>query len=183
MSGDHQARRGWAAGGYARGYKLHALINTDGRLLSWCLHGMNHAESVAARELLDLAAGAGTLPRRGVVIGDAAYDSNPLHAHAASHGLRLIAPRRKAGRGISAGHHQHPGRLESIRLTEGDRSWHRRLVRQRSRIERFFSSMSGPGGLWGLPPWVRGLRRTRLWVAAKTVIHAAKQNIRTRAAA
>ncbi len=117
---------------------------------------------MVARRLIARAASAGS-----VVLADASYDSNPLHAVAARRGATLLAPRRKPGRGL--GHHpQEPGRLRSILVLEGDGRKRRQAARLRS-VERFFGWLTGIGG--GSPPaWVRTLPRIRRWIIAKLAI-------------
>lgn len=168
---DPEARNGWASGEYGRGYKLHAIIDTSHRVLAFEVRPMNTAESVVAREMVD------RLERRSgaTLLGDSSYDSNPLHAACASCGWRLLAPRRKPGRSISIGHHQHPARLAAIRMIETDRPLP--ILRVRTTIERFFSRLTIAGGLFALPPWVRRLRRVQIWVAAKLLINAARITI------
>lgn len=181
MSGDRDAVTGWGAGRFSRGYKLHALIDRSRRLLAWEVRPMNQAESVVARDLLAAASAAGLVPRGATLLGDASYDSNPLHATAGALGLRLIAPRRKARRSISPGHRQHPGRLASIALTESP-AW--RAGSTRAAIERFFGGLASPGGgLHALPPWARRASRVRVWVGAKLVINAARRPVPRRAVA
>lgn len=165
---DTEARNGWASGGYSRGYKLHAIIDASHRLLAFDVHPMNTGESVVARQMVErLEASPGT-----VLLGDSAYDSNPLHAACFTRGCRLLAPRRKPGTSVSQGHRQHPMRLESIRMLESDNP--PPITRERQTIERYFSRLTVAGGLFALPPWVRRLRRVRTWVAAKLAINAAR---------
>lgn len=184
VSADPDAASGWAAGRYGRGYKLHTLIDAAGRLLGFALHPMNHAESVAARELLDQAAAAGLLPAGARVLADSAYDSNPLYAAAAGHRLRLIAPRRKPGVSVSTSHRQHPDRLAAIRLTEFDPVQAAKLRLERAAIERYFGALASVGGgLIALPAWARRLHRVRAWVAAKLVLNTARHVRRTTLAA
>lgn len=178
FSADPDARMGWGAGRHQLGYKLHALVDSRQRLLAWEVHPMNTAECVVARDLLRTAHRLDLIrPGEGgsTVLGDASYDSNPLHQTAAEVGASLVAPRRKAHRSISAGHRQQPGRLRSIELTEGDPPTAKRLRTERGAIERFFGGLATfGGGLYALPAWVRRLHRVRLWVGAKLVLNAAR---------
>jgi len=170
---DVDARTGWGAGRYMKGYKLHLLIDSAWRVLAWRVRPMNEAEPVVAGDLLRDAAAARMLPDDGVVLGDSAYDSNPLHAIAAAHGVQLVAPPKTSAGG--GGHRRHhPGRLCSLRRTKG-RSARRRWGRRRGTIERYFGALASVGGgLAALPSWVRREHRTDLWVGAKLVIHAAR---------
>ena len=54
-SKDRQAGYGRAAGGKAKGYKLHALIGADGALAAWRVAPMNKDERVMAERLLKTA--------------------------------------------------------------------------------------------------------------------------------
>jgi hypothetical protein len=175
FSKDRQARRGKApGGGWARGYKLHAVVNACGAVEAFCATALDAGEATVAREVLvwcgacDL--GGATL------LADANYDSNPLYAAVADAGGRLLAPRRKPGTGL--GHHgpQHPDRLAAIAALEGagrDGARGRPLYRLREGVEQAFGLMgNAPGGLrTGLPNHVRGLRRVRLWVALEVALY------------
>ena len=52
-STDPEAARGYASGGYARGYKLHALATENGRFIGIRITPMNVSEKRVARELID----------------------------------------------------------------------------------------------------------------------------------
>lgn len=162
-SKDRQAERGYAVGGTGLGYKLHVACDRQGRVLALDVRPLDEAECVVARRLVSRAAGAGT-----VVLADASYDSNPLHAVAAWQGATLLAPRRKPGRGL--GHQPHePGRRRSIALLEGDDAKRRQVARLRTVVERVFGWLTGLGG-GHLPPWIRTLPRVRRWILAKLAI-------------
>lgn len=183
-STDRDARTGWGAGCYMKGYKLHVLIDAKWRVLAWRVRPMNEAESVVACDLVRDAASAQVLPTKVIMLGDAAYDSNPLYGIASTHGVRLIAPRRKPNRGVRAPRN-HPQRLESIALTEqGDPSIRATLGRMRDTVERFFGALASVGGgLAALPPWARRQHRSELWSGAKLAINAARITQRRRLAA
>lgn len=170
---DIDARTGWGAGRYMKGYKLHLLIDNTWRVLAWRVRPMNEAEPVVAGDLLRDAAAAQALPTNAVLLGDRAYDSNPLHETAAAHGVQLVAPQKNAAGGVGHRDH-HVGRLRSLRLTKGHAA-RRRWGRRRGTIERFFGALASVGGgLAALPPWARREHRTDLWVGAKLIIHAAR---------
>ncbi len=165
---DPEASNGWASRGYGRGYKLHAVVTTSHQVVAFDVRPMHTAECVVAVELIDRVEQA-----RGVtLLGDSAYDTNPLHAACASKDCVLRAPRRRPGTSISAGHRQHPARIEAIRAIE--RPNPPTILKERTSIERYFSRLAIAGGLYALPPFVRRLRRVRLWVAAKIVLNAAR---------
>lgn len=155
-----RVRRGWA-----KGYKLHAVYG-EGRVLTWEVTPLNEAESnVATRLIPSLRRGGG------YILGDSAYDSNPLHEVASAHGYQLVAKRKRDGTGL--GHRRHsPGRLRSIALL--DQQFGKMLYTCREEIERKFAWLTNHGGgLAPLPNWVRRLPRVRMWVQSKILIHAA----------
>ncbi|MBL4699239.1 MAG: hypothetical protein JKX70_10435, partial [Phycisphaerales bacterium] len=90
-----------------------------------------------------------------ILVGDAGYSSNQLHAMSASRNIRLIAPRIKPGTGLgNRKHHRH--RLTSARLTEDRGGWMWPMLRSmRSGVERFFSGLVTSCVSAGhLPSWV-----------------------------
>ncbi len=176
---DPDARKGRGAGRFAKGYKLHAIVDPAAAVLvAWDVQSLNVSEMTVARRMLQRRAI--PWPAGALLLGDRFYDSNPLHAAAARRHLQLVAPRRKPGAGLGWRRH-HPNRLESIRLTEGLDAdiWHDVLSPQRTAIERFFAAMTcAGGGIFGLPPWVRRIHRVKAWVNAKICIHAARITLR-----
>src|SRR5262245_25143393 len=114
-SKDRQAGYGKAAGGKAKGYKLHALVGSDGSVACWRVAPMNKDERVIAERLVRAA------PPEvvGYLLADANFDSNPLHRACDERGeLQLVTPRRY-GPGKGTGHRkQTAGRLRCIALTE-----------------------------------------------------------------
>jgi hypothetical protein len=168
-SKDRQAGYGRAAGGKAKGYKLHALNGSDGSVASWRVAPMNKDERVMAQRLLK------TAPQEvvGYAVADGNYDSNKLHAICDERGnLQLVTPRRY-GPGNGTGHRkQTPGRLRSMALTEAPfAGLGQQLLKDRGEIERQFGNLvNWGGGLTCLPAWVRTHRRVRRWVQAKLVL-------------
>ncbi|HAU37220.1 MAG TPA: hypothetical protein DCX07_05835 [Phycisphaerales bacterium] len=51
-SKDKSAKRGWAYNGRARGYKVFAMSDLQGRVVAWDARPMNEAEPLVARTLL-----------------------------------------------------------------------------------------------------------------------------------
>jgi hypothetical protein len=185
-SKDRDARWGQAAGHKAKGYKLFDIWSNGVVPAVWRLGAMNEPEPDVAREEL--------VPNLssdycGYLLGDALYDSNPLHETCASRELQLVAPRRKPYSGLGHREH-HPARLRSIQLTEtpapgatplpekGPAPFGRELYRMRGRIERRQGNLcSFSGGLSPLPAWVRRPRRIARWVAVKLVINGLRQSL------
>jgi hypothetical protein len=178
-STDRQAGYGRAAGGKAKGYKLHAVVNRNREIKAWRLAPMNKDERVMARRLLRDA------DVQGYVLADAAYDDNKLHDVCRTRGqLQLLTPRRyRKSKGV--GHQRHsPSRLRCLEMMNGPSSFARQLLEQRDEIERYFGQIVNfGGGLAGLPPWVRSYRRVRRWVQAKLAIHALRRKLKTTYAA
>ena len=150
--------------GWARGYKLHVIIDAaSGAIDAWAVTSLQRGEAtVLRRDLL------GRIDLRDCTLrGDANYDSNPTYRAVAAAGGRHVAQRRKAGTGL--GHHpQHPDRLRAVReleQTPGALADHKR---RRTRVEQVLAHLGNLSfGLWALPPFVRRRSRVRPWVAAK----------------
>ena len=176
-SKDRQAGYGRAAGGMAKGYKMHALVAHKGTVTAWRIAPMNVDERVMARRILRQTSIAG------YVLGDANYDDNKTHAICETKGnLQLLTPRRY-GNQKGLGHHkQNPGRLRSIERLYGPMPlFARNLWKGRSDIERYFGNLtSWSAGLTHLPPWVRTYRRVRRWVQAKLVLNRLRIQLRQR---
>lgn len=178
-SKDRQAGYGRAAGGKARGYKIHAIVGSDGSIPQWSVAPMNKDERVMGERLVKRA------PPEvlGYLAADGNYDSNPLHKVCEARGnLQLVTPRRY-GPGRGTGHRkQSAGRLRSMAIVEnpfptlGDQ-----LRLDRSEIERQFGNLTNwGGGLTCLPAWVRTHRRVHRWIQAKLVLTKLKVPIKSR---
>lgn len=175
-SKDKQAGYGRAASSKAKGYKLHALVNTAKNVAIWRVAPMNADERKMARRMLRDA------EIQGYVVGDSNYDSNQLHELCDRRGnLQLVVPRRY-GPNRGHGHRkQTTGRMRSKEILENPfADFGTQLLKQRSSIERQFGNLtSWGGGLTHLPPWVRTHRRVKLYVQAKLIINTAKQLIKS----
>ena len=173
-SKDRQAGYGKAAGGKAKGYKLHAIIGAGSCIATWRIAPMNKDERVMAQRMLKSAA------VQGYVVGDANYDSNPLHATCDQRdSLQLVTPRRYPHK--SVGHcRQTPGRLRSIALVERPfPDFAARLLQDRADIERDYGNLTNwGGGLSGLPAWVRTHRRVHRWVQAKLTLTGLRRRLK-----
>lgn len=173
-SKDRQAGYGRAAGCKARGYKVHAIVGSEGSVSMWRLTPMNKDERVMAERMLRVA------PIQGYVVADSNYDSNKLHETCVQHGQLQLVTRRRYGPTHGTGHRkQSSGRLRSIALTENPRpEFAHQLLNDRGEIERRFGQLtSWGGGLTCLPPWVRTHRRVLRWVQAKLVLTALKRSL------
>jgi len=163
---DRESGYGRGAGGMQKGYKLHAIWGAGPLPIAWCLTPMNCSEKTVAKSLVP------RLPPGGYLLGDAEYDSNPLHAVAQAAGQQLLTVKRQKKHGV--GHRpQTTSRLRSIHLMK--RRLGQALYQKRRQIERDFGNLvSFSGGLSCLPAWVRTFHRVRNWVQAKLLINAAR---------
>jgi hypothetical protein len=162
-SHDPDARYGRAAGGFAKGYKLHAIWG-GGRLPSaWRIEPMNVGDSKAAQRMMP------NLSGEGYVVGDSQFDSNALHAMAwPAH--QVIAPQQRPGKALGHRPH-HPARVRALELLA--KPFGQALLHWRGQIERDFGGLTNfASGLSPLPNWVRHLHRVRRWVQAKLIINA-----------
>ncbi len=177
-SADRQSGYGRAAGGYAKGYKLHALVDLSGMLRCWCIAPMNIDERVIAGRMLR------RIEHAGYVLADTNYDSNKLFSLASDRGCQLVTPRR-GGSGRGLGHRpQSKGRLHSMTMLEGPNpEFGQDLFSLRRGIERYFGRLSsGAGGLSCLPSWVRGYHRVHGWVQLKIILDQLRAERRSAAA-
>lgn len=174
FSKDPDARLGKVPDGWARGYKLHAISDFAGPFDATRVTALDAGEPTVAQTLVRSLAPKGLKGLNQMILrGDSNYDSNRLYRTVEQCGGRLIAPRKKPGRGL--GHHpQHPHRLWAIRELEDPMSSsaleHHRLLR--NRIEQSFAHLTNLSfGLWALPNFVRRLPRVRQWVLAKILLY------------
>lgn len=178
-SQDRQAGYGKAAGGKAKGYKLHALVNPRGAVAGGRVAPMNTDERVMAARLVKAAP-----PEvQGYGVTERNYDSNPLHAVGAARpaGPLQLVNRRRSGPSHGHGHRpQTAGRLRSKELLENPMpAFGNRLLEDRAQVERYCGGLvNGGGGLTGLPAWVRTHRRVHRGVQAKLVLGALKEQLR-----
>jgi hypothetical protein len=161
FSKDPEARWGRAAGGMGKGYKLHAVVDAQGVIVSYRITPLSVAEPKVAAGLLKVMSA--HLTR---VVGDAWYDSMNLHRIAAQTGRRFYAPLREN----RVGRRQQPRRLHLWRLWQ--RPVGQRLLAWRDEIERVFGHESTVGfGFKGLPAWARRHHRVERWMWGKTLCY------------
>ena len=171
-SKDRQAGYGRAAGGKAKGYKMHVILGSNGSVAEWRVAPMNKDERVMARRMLMGA----TI--QGYVVADSNYDSNKLHAVCDRRGNLQMIVRRRYGPGHGLGNRkQTAGRIRSKEILENpEPMFGESLMHQRDAIERFFGNLSNwGGGLTHLPPWCRTHRRVHRWIQAKLILTGLKR--------
>lgn len=174
FSQDTEAKVGWGDGKFERGYTLHAVVVNARRLVAHEVQPMNTPEARVTATLVERADREGLLNGKELLLADAPYDTNPLHAAARRAGLRMLAPRRRPDQGLATNRKHDPGRVLSMTLLEGDpeiAAWQREA---RVPVEHYFAGMVTGARLHALPPWVRTLPRVRVWVAAKIAPNAAR---------
>lgn len=173
-SGDRQAGYGRAAGGKAKGYKLHLILGLNGTIAGWRVAPMNADERRMAERMLKV------VLIWGYVVGDANYDSNRIHAICDRRGnLQFVSPRRY-GPDKGMGHRkQTAGRLRAVQILEDPfPGFGHELMLLRLRVERYFSQLTArAGGLTHLPPWVRTHRRVHRWVQAKLILNSLRTTL------
>ena len=170
-SKDRQAGYGRATGGKAKGYKIHAIIGSDGSVPHWRVAPMNKDERVMARRML------ANTEIQGYVVADSNYDSNKIHEVCDRHGNLQFVTHRRYGSSHGFGHRkQTMGRIRSTELLENPfPDFGSTLMKQRDEIERYYGNISNwGGGLTHLPPWARTYRRVHRWVQAKLIANALK---------
>ncbi len=171
-STDPDATTGYAGGGFARGYRLHALAKENGRFTDIRVTPMNVSEKRVARELID------ENRDMGILLADQGYESGPLYDYARERGVIFMTPLSKNAGG---GH-----RLQSKARMFARKLWDyggEALYQRRNAIERFFGQLSAfGGGLAPLPAWVRRLERVERWIRAKVMIYHARLLVRENAA-
>lgn len=171
-SGDRDARRGRAAGGTARGYKL-CLVTSAGLVREWTLTPLNVNDQIPAATL------AADLPRAGgtgwgYVAADNAFDSNKVHAAFAAAGHALVAPPRASNEGVRDSRRNTPERIRNLDHSDsplwglGEETLGLKVLRGRVAVEHTHGQATF-FGLGQLPPWVRTPHRVALHVEARLI--------------
>lgn len=170
---DRLAAIGRGAGGFQKGYKLHAIYAQNNRPVAYRVAPMNVDERVVARQMIEQ-----TEPGEGYLLADGNYETNPLYDQAADAGRVLVTPRRfrhARGLGQSRVHSKH--RVAMIQRMREPSPFIRQLLGTRRQIETRFANLCNyGGGLTHLPPWVRG-RRVEPYVTAKILIRLVRDRV------
>jgi hypothetical protein len=184
VSKDPDATSGHVAGGWAKGYKLHAFVGADRRIQVWSVVPLNTSELTVAAEMLPYLrpAAAGV----GLTLGDSYYDAAPLHkAVDAATGDRLLTPLKSQQRVGPDGRHPEtlrrmgPLRREALELWEEFPALAKSVLKQRNNIEGVFSVLTVACNL-ALPACVRRLERVRRWVGVKIILYHARLHVQER---
>jgi hypothetical protein len=152
--------------GRQRGYRLHVILGQNCRLEAWAIHPLNRDERPVARALVS------HTRLRGYLLADSNYDDDQFYQLCARRGVQLLTPRQRGPRHGLARNARSPARRRAIDLLESSHTgFGPALYALRRDIERFFGQLTnGRHGLWGLPPWIRGLDSVRRWVTAKLLL-------------
>ena len=165
-SKDPDARAGKIPDGWARGYKLHVLIDSFGAIEGFDVSPLDGGEPTVMRGIVRRTDLSGAILR-----ADNNYDSNSLYRDVADRGGRLVAPRKKPGTGLGHGRH-HPHRLRAIAELENNEAQLRVHKRHRVRVEQSLGHLTNLSfGLWALPNSVRRLIRVQRWITTKIMLY------------
>jgi hypothetical protein len=165
VSQDRDARKGHVPGGFAKGYKLHAVVTTDGNIPVFSVMPLNTHELGIAMRMLDHL----KHDLHGVLVqADGNYDAAALHKRVSAAGGCLITnPRGRAKHAVTRRQMGAARRLHNDMWDRHPKLMHR-VYHHRKHIERVFGNLTClPGLLSGLPKHVRGMARVRRYVGAK----------------
>jgi hypothetical protein len=177
VSKDPEAKRGHITGGFAKGYKLHAIVNENGRIVIWCVCPLNIDEKTVAAELFTRAdtAGLGELS-----LGDTAYDAAPLYKINTARNHTLLAPVRgqkfvsAQGRTEKKLRAMGPARREAVNIWEHHEPLANFIMEERKQIEGVFSVLNVVLGVGRLPAFIRRLSRVIRWIGTKVILYHAR---------
>lgn len=173
VSKDVDARNGHITGGFGKGYKLHAVISENRRIVIWSVMPLNVAEQSVA---LALAEHLGPTPL-GLMLADSNYDSAPLHKALAVSDHRLLTPLKAQQRVKDGVHHpvtlrqMGPERREALEVWKEHEDVASYVLKSRNNVEGVFSVLSLAMNAGSPPPWVRRLSRVRRWVGAMIILY------------
>lgn len=186
VSKDPDARRGRISGGFAKGYKLHAIISENRKIVIWSVMPLNAAEQSVALEMSQY------LPpdsggHRSLVLADSNYDSDPLHRALDQLGdRRLLSPLKGQQRVKDGVHHpttlaqMGPQRREAVAVHKVHPALIEYVLKQRNNAEGVFSVLSVALHVGRPPAHVRRLHRVRRWTGAKVILYNARVNVQRR---
>lgn len=181
VSRDPDARTGHVTGGFGKGYKLHAWVTEDRRIVCWSVTALNVHETHVMEAIC------GRLPPQrpdAVVMADGNYDAADLHKAVGRTGARLLVPLRGAATHPVTLRQMGAARREHVAASAERPDLVRYLLAWRTEVERTFSALSCyGGGLGPLPSWVRRLERVRRWVGCKISLYHARLRCQKLAAA
>jgi len=179
-SKDRQASSGHIPGGMGRGYKLHAVVTEDMRIICWSVMPLHVAEQSVAMRFVQNHARPGCL-----LLADSNYDSAPLYKATTRAGMTYFTCLKGQKQVKNKEHHpvtlrqMGSARRQAVRLWREHRTLCWLVMSIREVIERTFSALTSyGGGLGPLPAWVRTLPRVRRWVGAKIILYHVRLQVR-----
>ncbi len=168
-SKDPDAKTGHGNGVFSRGYKLHVLADSSGKICDQRVRPLNEAEQPIG-ERLACSVRPGTC-----VLADGNYDSGSLYERIRRRGAQLLTPMRQLPQSPRRVATMPRGRRMAMEAWACDPDGCREFYRLRGAVERTFAHLTSfAGGLGPLPAWVRRLRRVERWVTAKIAIYHAR---------
>jgi len=172
VSKDPDARRGHVTGGFGKGYKLHAIVTEDKRIVIWSVTALNVHETHVAQVLCGHL---GPQLTDSLILADGNYDDADLHKRVEAAGPRLLVPLRGMAEHPVTLRQMGAARREHIKTTREQPDLVDYMLNWRTQIERVFSALTCyGGGLGPLPSWVRRLERVRRWVGCKIAMYHAR---------
>lgn len=177
VSKDPDARSGRISGGFGKGYKLHAIISENRKIMIWSVMPLNIAEQSVALEMSLQLPPSDSL---GLMLGDSNYDSAPLHKSLHETNRRLLTPLKSQQRVKDGEHHpvtlrqMGPQRREAIEVHKNHPDLIDYVLKQRNNVEGVFSVLTVALQVSRPPAYVRRLGRVRRWVGAKIILYNAR---------
>jgi hypothetical protein len=173
---DRDARCGHVTGGFGRGYKLHAMVTEDKRIIVWSVTALNVHETHVAEAMCAY------LPPQladALILGDGNYDAADLHKEVVCTGARLVVPLRGMATHPVTLRQMGAARRDHVKATTEQPDLVKYILKIRSGIERTFSMLTCyGGGLGPLPAWVRHVERVTRWVGCKIALYHARLQCR-----
>lgn len=179
-SRDPEAKKGYAAGQMGKGYKLHALVNKERKIVAWSVESLNTHEMPVARTLIHQAV---RVPKDALFLADGNYDAHKLHKDIHARGGWLwVKPRGMAKHPVTL-RQMGPARRALLKVWEQTPGFAKCFYNKRIAVEGTFSNLTSfGGGLGPLPNFVRRLERVRRWVGAKIILYHVRMDQRKAAA-
>ncbi len=183
VSKDPDASNGHITGGYGKGYKLHAMISENRRIVIWSVMPLNVAEQSIA---LELAACLKPAAAPGLLLADSNYDSAPLHKSLLASDHRLFTPLKGQQRVIDGVHHpvtlrqMGPQRRQAVQVWKEHADLAEYVLKERNNAEGVFSVMSMALNAGSPPPWIRRLSRVKRWAGAMIILYNIRVGVQER---
>ena len=170
---DPEATTGRGCGRFSRGYKLHALVDSLGKICDFRVRPLNEQEQPIAWKLVC------SVRPHALLLADGNYDSGKLYERARARGVQLLTKLRQVSRSRQVIESMPPARRAAYEAWTMDPEGTAEIYALRGGVERAFAHLTScAGGLSPLPAWVRRLDRVQRWVAAKIILYNARIDIR-----